>query len=122
LAISYKVDSAAGVVLEHWIGEITANELSAHWRLLTSDLAAMECKGSLADISECVIRFSSEQLFSLIRSVVIPAIPTRKWKAAVLVTKPVQHGVAMQYGAWTDDVHEMTIFTDRALALDWLMS
>jgi hypothetical protein len=47
---------------------------------------------------------------------------TRKWKAAVLVTKPVQHGVAMQYGAWTDDVHEMTIFTDRALALDWLMS
>jgi hypothetical protein len=121
LAISYQVDSALGIVLECWEGDINAQDLEAHWRLLTNDSVAMACKGSLADISRCSIQFSTDELRRLIRQIVAPAIQGRAWKSAVLVAEPVQHGVARQYGALTEVQNELVIFTDPALARAWLL-
>jgi hypothetical protein len=118
--ISYKVDDSAGIVVEKWIGDITSQVLKDHWRSLTSDPVAMACKGALADISGCSLRFSSEELDQLIRSIVRPGIGGRPWKSAVVVAQLVQHGVARQYGALTDSKNEIEIFTDSALAREWL--
>jgi len=89
---------------------------------MTTDMTAMGCKGSLADISECAFHITSDELTEIIHSIVIPAIPSKSWKAAVFVRKPVQFGVARQYGAWTGERHQMEIFLDRELAIEWLMN
>lgn len=121
MAISYEVDTNSEIVLEYWNGEINAQVLAAHWRTLTADPAAMACKGSLADITGCELRFTTDELKSLISQVVAPAIQSRPWKSAVLVAKPVQHGVARQYGALTVAQNELLIFTDPVLARNWLL-
>ena len=89
---------------------------------MTTDSAAMGCRGSLADITECVFQIAGAEFTQIIRTIVIPAIPTKAWKAAVLVSKPFQFGVAGQYGAWVDDRHQMEISLNRELAIEWLMS
>lgn len=122
MAISYTVDESRGLVFERWVGEITSRELADHWRTITKDMSAMSCIGSLADISECAFHVTSDELTSIINSILIPAIPSKSWKVAVVVSKPVQFGVARQYGAWTDDIHQMAIFSDPELAIEWLLN
>lgn len=121
MPISYTIDSARRVVLERWIGDIYGSDLSEHWRVMTGDPAAMGCRGSLADITECTFHIAGDELSKIIRAVVIPALLSNSWKAAILVNGPVQFGLARQYGAWTDDKHEMAIFSDRESALAWLL-
>jgi hypothetical protein len=108
------------MVLSTWEGTVQAEDLAGHWQLLMSDPKAMSCLGSIADLRACELAFSGETFRQLAQTIVQPALKGRLWKTAVVVQKPVHHGVARQFGAFTHGTTQVAIFTDEASAHAWM--
>jgi len=122
MAITYRVDAGAGLAFEDWRGVITADDVHAHWTRMVNDPAVLACRGSLADIRECWVDFTGPDLQRLALTVLEPAFRGRQLRVAILVKDPVQYGVARQHRAFSSTFTEAVVFTDAAMAREWLLS
>jgi hypothetical protein len=122
MGITYKIDSAHAVVRARWHGIITSKVLAEYWKVLLSDKDAMACRGVITDATNCEVKFSGTELLQCVETIFEPGFHGRVWKSAVIVNKPVQHGVARQMEAFAAPVIELRIFNDASQALEWLLS
>jgi hypothetical protein len=120
MGITYEVD-AAGIVFERWAGIVTATEMEAHWTRMVKDPRVIACRGSLADIRECEIRFSGEDLRRMEETILEPVFRGRQLKVAILVKDPIQYGVARQHRAFAGTFTDSAIFTDPSAAREWVL-
>ena len=121
MPITYSIDQEKRAIFEVWQGEITASELGAYWRRYLADPQVILIRRTLVDLRNGAPRFSGEQLSDLVESIVVPMLEGRKWKSALLVARPVQHGVSRQYNIFAATYSQDQIFTDRDAALRWLL-
>lgn len=120
MGMSYKVDKALGVVFEKWSGTITAKELGPYWRGLVADPEVLACDKVLVDVRDVVPGFSGEEVRKLVVAILEAPLKERSFKIAVLVSKPVQYGVARQFQVYSSLLSESEVFRDEAEALAWL--
>jgi hypothetical protein len=121
MPITYSIDKHLGIISVVWTGEVTAADLSAHWTQLLADADALAIRRTLADLRNCEIAFSGEQMFDLVRTVVEPALNGRDWRSALLVGSSVHFGVSRQYQSFAQMYSKDAIFHDEAAALKWLL-
>jgi hypothetical protein len=122
MGITYEVDASKGVVFERWLGAIAGPDIVDHWMLLATDKEAMACGRSVADIRECALQVSGEELRYLVTFVLGPVLEGRHWKTAVLVREPVQFGMAREYQTLAGVFKEDAVFTDLPAACQWVAS
>jgi hypothetical protein len=121
MPMRHEIDESRSIVLEYWDGAITAEDLAQYWRVLTADDEAMLIRRSVADVKEIEIRFSGEEMRNCILTILEPALKDRKWKVAIVISSPLQYGVARQFVALAQQVTEASIFDEPSPALDWLL-
>ena len=120
MSISYSIDRERGVILEVWVGDVTAEDLGAYWARDLADPEAIELRTTLADLRQAVPRFSGQEMADLIRTIVDPILKGRHWTTAVVVDKPLQFGVTRQYQVFAAHYSSDAIFQDCESALAWL--
>src|SRR5579871_5127216 len=109
------------VIFEVWEGEITATELGDYWKAYLEDEEVMAIRRTLVDLRKSTLRFTGQEMWNLVESVVIPKLAGRTWKTAILVERADQFGVSRQYQVFAEYYSQDSIFYDRQLALDWLI-
>jgi len=121
MPISYTIDRENHIVRTVWDGDVTAAQVRAHWLRYLDDAEVMALRRTLSDIRTAHLHFSGEELFEIIRDIVLPRLADIEWKTAILVAQPDQFGVSRQYQAFADHYSEDAIFHDVERALAWLL-
>lgn len=121
MPITYAVDRELGVIFETWTGPVPAVELSRHWKVFLDDPEVMSCRRTLADLRNCTVEFSGNDLSHLIEKIVLPKLGTLKWRTALVVKHAVQLGVARQYEVFADYYSRDSVFENRVEAIVWLV-
>lgn len=122
MAIEYTIDHERSVILETWLGAVTAQELANHWRRLLVDPDALAIRRTLVDLRNCTIEFTGSDLASMVTSVAVPLLAGRDWKSALLIEKTVHFGVSRQYQVFAENYSQDAIFYDEEDAMRWLLS
>jgi hypothetical protein len=119
--ITYKIDSSQGVIIEKWYGSVDVEDVAALWKLKLADKNVLACRGTLADLRDCQLQFSGDELRCKIRTILFPSVGARKIKTAILVSEPLQYGVARQFLAYSDEIGDGQVFTNEIAAYKWLL-
>ena len=101
-----------GFVEVTWSGTITADDLSRRWSEILTDPEVRRIGRALTDLREADLAFSGAELARAVLTVAVPALQGRKWRAAIVVRSPVQHGVSHQYEVFARELGEDGIFFD----------
>ena len=120
MGITYSIDDNQGIIRETWTGDVSALDLATYWGHYLADPRVLSIRKTLVDLRDATPTFSGQQLSSLIREVVDPALKGRDWKTAIVVAQPVQFGVSRQYHAFAQHYSTDSIFSDPTAALAWL--
>ncbi|MCC6707715.1 MAG: hypothetical protein IT492_09155 [Gammaproteobacteria bacterium] len=121
MPISYTIDDTHHIVRTVWSGDVTAADVRAHWLVFLDDPLVMALRRTLTDLRGAQLKFSGDELYELIRDVVLPRLGDVGWKTAILVAQPEQFGVSRQYQVFAR-YSEDSIFHDEAPALAWLLA
>lgn len=119
-AIRYVFDRERDLILEEWVGKITRDALSLHWREFVANPVVMDCRRTIVDLSRAEIDLNGEDLKALINSLVVPALNGRKWITAIIAGGLMQHGVSRQYGVYAEIYSTDQIFKTFEEALEWI--
>jgi len=119
--ISYSIDKTLGVIFEVWCGDVTAADLRHYWEAYLANPEVLALWRTLVDLRSANIRFTGEELSSLVSNVVIPVLKGRDWKTAIVVEQPVQFGVSRQYHVFAERYSTDCIFHNYDEALHWLL-
>ena len=122
MPISYSIDYENRIVRTVWAGDVTAADVRAHWTRYLDDPVVMALRRTLSDLRTANLLFSGEELYELIRDVVLPQLDGVGWKTAILVAEPAQFGASRQYQVFAGIYSHDTIFHDAERALAWLVS
>jgi hypothetical protein len=122
MPISYSIDSRLGIILETWVGNVSAKDLADYWRSYLANPEVLSLRRTLVDLRQAHPVFTGSELSGLISSIVDPVLQGRDWKTAIVVDKPVQFGISRQYHAFAEHYSRDAIFSDPASALEWLTS
>lgn len=123
MPITYRIDREKNLIFELWTGSIGAEDPTAYWKQYLADAEVMEIRRTIVDLRGSVIRFSGEELNSLIESVVMPALKGRTWTTALVVEGgSVEFGVSRQYQVFAGRYSKDAIFADVAEAEKWICS
>ena len=120
MPISYSIDAQLGIIVETWVGEVSASDLAEYWRHYLADPKVLLLRRTLVDLRQSHPTFNGKELSHLIDSIVNPILQGRDWKTAIIVDKPVQFGISRQYQAFAAHYSRDAIFSDPAVALEWL--
>ena len=74
MPIAYSIDREDGCVVESWTGDVTARELSAHWRRYLADPEVLSLRRTLVDLRHCRLMFTAAELKELVARIVVPAL------------------------------------------------
>ncbi len=85
MPISYSIDSEHRIVRTVWTGEITAADIRNHWLHYLDDAVVMALRRTLTDLRAADVKVSGEEIYELIRDVVVPRLDGVGWKTAILV-------------------------------------
>lgn len=121
MPISYTIDYEHRIVRTVWTGDVTAADVRAHWLVYLEDPLVMALRRTLTDLRTANLKFSGEELYELIRDVVVPRLEGVGWKTAILVAHPEQFGVSRQYQVFAR-YSEDSIFHDEERAMRWLLA
>jgi hypothetical protein len=121
MPISYTHDTARRITVVTWSGTVTAREFADHYRLLLTDDTADGYRRCIADLRNCVIDISGEQIRDAIQTTVKPLLGSRPWRSAILVNDPVAFGISRQYAAYSQAFSQSQIFSDEREGLAWLL-
>jgi hypothetical protein len=119
MPISYSIDNEHRIVRTVWTGEITVADIRNHWLRYLDDAVVMALRRTLTDLRAADVKVSGEEMYELIRDVVVPRLDGVGWKTAILVAQPDQFGVSRQYQAFAHYSQD-AIFHDEDRALAWL--
>jgi hypothetical protein len=121
MTIEYTIDHERKVILETWLGAVTASELANYWRHILADPEILAIRRTLVDLRNASTEFTGAELASMVESIVIPALGGRSWKSALLIEKPVQLGVSRQYHVFAETYSQDAVFHDPEAAMRWLL-
>jgi len=121
MPISYSIDTQRSLILEVWVGDISANDLAEHWVAYLADPNVLSIRRTLVDLRKSRLHFSGEDLARLISAMVTPALQGRNWITAIIVAKEAQFGVSRQYQVFAESYSHDAIFRDYDQALQWLL-
>jgi len=122
MPISYSIDAQLGIIVETWVGDVSASDLAEYWKNYLANPEVLALRRTLVDLRQANPTFTGRELSALISSIVDPILQGRDWKTAIVVEKPVQFGVSRQYHAFAEHYSRDAIFSDPASALKWLTS
>ena len=122
MPISYTIDHENRIVRTMWEGDVTAAHMRAHWLRYLDDPEVMALRRTLSDLRTANLMFSGEELYAVLREVVLPKLVDVEWKTAILVAQPDQFGVSRQYQAFAELYSDDAIFHDVDRALAWLLN
>ncbi len=111
-----------GFIRDRYVGPVAIDELAAHWRVLLADPFVRACGRSLADIRDVELTFIGTDLAAALRGVMAPQTPPGGWQVAVVVSRPIEMGIARQLQLLAGDLMRCRIFTDETEAAAWLLS
>lgn len=121
MPISYTIDYEHRIVRTVWTADVSADDVRSHWLTYLDDPMVMALRRTLTDLRAANLKFTGEELYELIRDVVVPRLEGVGWKTAILVAQPEQFGVSRQYQVFAQ-YSEDSIFHDEARALAWLLA
>jgi hypothetical protein len=121
MPISYSIDTRHRIVRTVWTGAVTGADIRSHWLTYLDDAVVMALRRTLSDLRSADLQFSGEELYELIRDVVLPRLEGVGWKTAILVAQPDQFGASRQYQVFAQYSRD-AIFYDEARALAWLLA
>jgi len=121
MPITYQVDATLGIVVARWCGPIPINEVVDYWTALAADKEALACGRAIADLRECELRFTGEELRLMAKQILEPALRGRNWKGAIVVKEPLQYGVSRQYGVYSEAFSNVNVFYSDVLARKWVL-
>jgi hypothetical protein len=122
MPISYSIDSQLGIILETWVGNVSAKDLSEYWKNYLANPEVLSLRRTLVDLRQAYPTFTGSELSDLISRIVDPILQGRDWKTAIIVDRPVQFGISRQYHAFAEHYSRDAIFSDPTSALKWLTS
>ena len=120
--IAYSIDRENGCVIETWTGDVTARELSAHWRRYLADPEVLSLRRALVDLRHCRIVFTAAELSQLVGRLVLPALHGLNWRTAIVVGDPNHFEMSRQYHAVAESYSQDSVFSTPEAALAWLRS
>lgn len=109
------------IILSTWEGEVSADELATHWRVLLSDPDALRLRRSIADLRRATLRFTGEELRGLVNAIVVPMLAGRRWRTALVTASDENFGVSRQYQVFASYYSQDAIFRDLESARRWLL-
>ena len=121
MPITYTVDQQQNVVLVTWQGNVTGDEYRAHLRTMLQDPDALRAGKSLTDLTQANVLLSGAELNAIGNAEAAPRLAGRQWKTAVLVSSPLNFGLARQYEMLSESESTDCVFLDYAAALAWLV-
>ena len=121
MPVSYSIDTRHRIVRTVWTGAVTCADVRSHWLRYLDDAVVMALRRTLSDVRSADLKFSGEELYELIRDVVLPRLDGVGWKTAILVAQPDQFGVSRQYQVFAQYSQD-AIFSDEERALAWLLA
>ena len=121
MTIEYTIDHERSVIFETWAGELTRSDVASHWRRMLADSEALAIHRSFVDLRNARPQFTGVELATLVKTIVIPMLGGKSWKAAILIEKPVQFGVSRQYQVFAESYRQDAIFDDPEAAMSWLL-
>jgi len=120
MPIAYSISADEMIIHEKWTGPVSARDLKEYWSRYLQDPKVLAIRRTLVDLRDADILFTGNELSGLVHSIVLPALEGRNWISALLVGKPVQHGVSRQYQVFAEFYSRDAIFDDAATAEKWL--
>jgi hypothetical protein len=121
MPITYAVDKERNFVLVTWQGDVTAQDYRRHLRTMLEDPDALRAGRSLTDLRQANILLSGAELQAVGAAEADPRLVGRRWKTAVVVSSPLNFGVARQYEAHSRSEESDSVFRDYDAALVWLL-
>ena len=122
MPIDYQIAPNDEFIVETWAGKITADDLSAYWKVYLADPAVIQIRRTLVDLRNAEILFYGGELSDLIRTIVAPRLGQLDWKTALLVKNALQFGVSRQYQTFAEWYSRDAIFDDATAAKAWLLA
>lgn len=120
MPISYSIDPELGVIRERWERAVSAADLREHWMRYLADPEVLAIRKTLVDLRHAQITFTSDELWFLIETVVVPKLGGRDWTTAIVTADRVQFGVSRQYQVFAESYSTDAIFDDEGEAVRWL--
>jgi hypothetical protein len=111
-----------GYIRDRYVGPVGIDELAAHWRVVLADPFVRACGRSLSDIRDVELTFIGTDLAAALRGVMAPNTPPGGWRIALLVSRPIEMGIARQLQLLAGALMTARIFTDETEATAWLLS
>ena len=121
MPITYRIDRDKRLIIETWTGDIFARDLAAYWQSYLANAEVLQIRRTVVDLLASAIRFTGDELSSLIESIVLPALNGREWTTALVVAgDSVEFGVSRQYQVFAERYSEDSIFDNMADAEKWI--
>ena len=121
MTISYEIQWAEPLIVETWRGEVTIDELRAHWGDLFRDDDVMKIRRTLVDLRSAEIGFSDAELDRAVNEVVLPALQGRDWITAIVVDTSRQLHVSSRYHSYAARYSSDVVFSSVEDANRWLL-
>ncbi len=120
--ITYFIEEGEEIIVETWSGQVTGDDLAAHWKVYLADPAVLKIRRTVVDLRHAEILFYGPELNDLIQTIVAPRLGELDWKTAIVVNSAVQFGISRQYQAFAGWYSLDSIFDDFAAARTWLLA
>ena len=121
MPIEYQIYSERGIVYRKFTGKITLADLGRHRRELLADPGIPETFALAADLRECEMAVSADELRGLVRTVIEPHMEGRRWVSALVVAEGAQRDLTDQFVEHSRECGVTEVFADPDAAVEWLL-
>jgi hypothetical protein len=121
MPLTYSIDDTRQIVLEVWTGDVTARMVGSLWKKYLADPRVMAIRRTLADLRECNLLLTGQDLSKLVETVAVPGLKGRDWHTAILVARPDQYGFSRQFHVFSHIYNKNQIFYEWDEALRWIV-
>ena len=122
MPIAYSIDRENGCVVETWTGDITARDLTTHFRRFFADPEVLELRRSMVDLRHCRLVFTAAELSEIVSRIVMPALHGQRWRSAIVLGDPSHFEMSRQYHIFAASYSKDSVFSTPEAALAWLRS
>lgn len=123
MPITYRIDPDRNLIFETWTGKVRAADLREYWKGYLADPEVMKIRSTIVDLRAAAIDFTGKELWSLVQTIVTPALNGREWTTALVVLGgSVAFGVSRQYQVFAESYSKDNIFETVADAERWITS
>jgi hypothetical protein len=121
MPITSTYDSARHLLTSTWTGRVTSEEYREYIVGLMKRSEAVDCRRSLIDLRGATLTLTSRDFFWAINTVIRPALGTRTWRLAVVISATDQYGTARQFQILAESIGRESIFQHYDEAVAWAL-